>query len=94
MAELPELAWWAAQRIPEEMFSKSARESKRLKMMDIYSELIDAKKAGLQIFRDHEKGLNELVTDPNPNQKCQTFEAQLLFLFEQARQLGRAPASP
>ncbi len=86
LASLPELAWWAAQRLPDEMISKSARDSNRFRVMTKYAEMIDEDKFRPPTLSQQERVLMGELKDPND---LQAIEVDLILLFEQTRLLGR-----
>lgn len=84
LAELPDLAWWAAQRLPvEELRSKPAN-SRRARIMKEYSQGIDEVRFRPPSLADQEKMLSD-----QDDSTLQQAEIDLLLLFEQTRELTR-----
>ncbi len=84
LAELPDLAWWAAQRLPVENLRSTALLSRRARLMKEYSLRID--EAG---FRPPSLSEQEKLRDESDDSSLQQTEIDLLLLFEQTRQLAR-----
>ena len=84
LAELPDLAWWAAQRLPVENLRSTAIHSRRARLMKDYSLGIDEAR-----FRPPSLEEQEKLRDESDDSALQQTEIDLLVMFEQTRQLGR-----
>lgn len=84
LSELPDLAWWAAQRLPVENLQASAVQSRRARLMKEYSLGIDEAR-----FRPPALSEQEKLRDELDDSSLQQTEIDLLLLFEQTRQLAR-----
>ena len=84
LAELPDLAWWAAQRLPVENLRSTALLSRRADLMEKYARGIDEARFRPPSLSDQGK-----LRDESDDSSLQQSEIDLLLLFEQARQLAR-----
>lgn len=84
LSELPDLAWWAAQRLPVENLQASAVQSRRARLMKEYSLGIDEAR-----FRPPALSEQEKLRDELDDSSLQQTEIDLLLMFEQTRQLAR-----
>lgn len=85
LAELPDLAWWASQRMPVENLRGTAAESRRTRLMLEYSQGIDEAR-----FRPPSLSTQEQKLRDGPDDSAlQQSEVDLLLLFELTRQLAR-----
>lgn len=85
LTELPDLAWWASQRMPVENLRGKAGESRRARLMLDYSQGIDDAR-----FRPPSLSAQEQKLRDGPDDSAlQQSEVDLLLLFELTRQLAR-----
>ena len=84
LSELPDLAWWAAQRLPVENLGSTALRSRRARLMNEYSLGIDESRFRPPSLSDQEK-----LHDDQDDSNLEQAEIDLLLLFEQTRQLAR-----
>ncbi|WP_010585392.1 VWA domain-containing protein [Schlesneria paludicola] len=93
LAELPELAFWASQRIPEEMISKPGQDahrfqvqnSERFRVIQKYAQLISSNRSSPPDSLKQESELAEFLKDGDD---LQAVEVRLLLAFEQLRRLS------
>ena len=85
LAELPDMAWWAAQRLPIENTQAGSAETRRSLLMNAYSQGIDESRFRPPSLTDQKE---EFRDEPDDTSLQQT-EIDLLLLFEETRQLAR-----
>lgn len=93
LSELPELAYWASQRIPEEMISKPGQEelrfqvqkSERFRVIQKYAQLISSNHSSPPDVLKQQRELAEFLKDGDDLQNA---EIRLLLAFEQLRRLS------